>query len=108
MIEREETRARTYRDDTVFANDWREHSSRWRPRACGDGAPVENNVRRRAALAAWKDRDADKFEWVAAPVLNGCTRLSVEMCPATGHLSVAGWEADGHGSAERATEVSTF
>jgi len=108
VIEREETRARTYRDDTVFANDWRERSSRWRPRACGDGAPVENNVRRRAALAAWSGRNADDFDWVTAPVLNACTRLSVEMCPATGHLSVAGWEADGRGSAVRATAVSTF
>jgi hypothetical protein len=108
VIEREETSARTYRDETVFANDWRGRSSNWRPRACGDGAPVENNIRRRTSLAAWTGRDADEFEWVTAPVLNACTRLSVEMCPATGSLSVAGWEADGRGSAKRATAVSRF
>ena len=108
VIEREETRAKTYRDDTVFANDWRERHPRWRPRGCGDGEPVENNIRRRSALAAWAGRDADDFAWVTAPVLNACTRLSVEMCPATGGLAVAGWEADGRGSAERATTVSIF
>lgn len=108
VIEREETRARTYRDDTVFANDWRERHPTWRPRACGDGAPVENNIRRRTALAAWTGRDADDFAWVTAPVLNACTRLSVDMCPATGRLAVACWEADGRSSAERATAVSIF
>ena len=108
VIEREETRAKTYRDDTVFANDWRERHPRWRPRGCGDGEPVQNNIRRRSALAAWAGRDADDFAWVTAPVLNACTRLSVEMCPATGGLAVAGWEADGRGSAERATTVSIF
>ena len=108
VIEREETRARTYRDDTVFANDWRERSSCWRPRACGDGAPVENNIRRRNALAAWTGRDSHDLGWVTAPVLNACTRLSVEMCPATGQLAIAGWEADGRGSAARVTAVSAF
>ena len=108
VIEREETSARTYRDDTVFANDWRERHPNWRPRACGEGAPAENNIRRRSALAAWTGCDADDFGWVAAPVLNACTRLSVEMCAATGQLTVAGWEADERGSAERVTQVSTF
>ncbi|HQS14605.1 MAG: hypothetical protein B7Y08_18965 [Rhodospirillales bacterium 24-66-33] len=107
VIEREETSARTYRDDTVFANDWRERHPTWRPRACGSGEPVENNIRRRTALAAWSGRDADDFDWVTAPVLNACTRLSVEMCPATGQLTVAGWEADS-GSATRVTAISTF
>jgi len=107
VIEREEMTARTYRDETVFANDWREPHANWRPRCCGAGAAVENNVRRRAALAAWKDRDAPDFDWAAAPVLNACTRLSVEMWPATGRLAVAGWEAGG-GSAERVTAVSVF
>lgn len=108
VIEREEAGVRTYRDDTVFANDWGERHPNWRPRACGSGEPVENNIRRRSALAAWSGRDADDLEWVTAPVLNACTRLSVEMCPATGRLVVAGWEADERGSAERVTQVSTF
>lgn len=107
VIEREETTARTYRDDAVFANDWREPHANWRPRCCGEGTPVENNARRRAALAAWRDRDAPDFGWVAPPVLNACTRLSIEMCPATGRLAVAGWEAS-DGSAGRVTAVSVF
>jgi len=44
---------------------------------------------------------------VTAPVLNACTRLSVEMCPTTGRVVVAGWEAD-NGSATRVTAISTF
>ena len=108
VIEREETSARTYRDDTVFANDWRERHPMWRPRACGDGEPVENNIRRRRALAAWTGRDANELEWVAAPVLNACTRLSVEMCAATGQLTVAGWEADAAGGASAVTSATEF
>ncbi len=108
VIEREETSVRTHRDDTVFANDWRERHPTWRPRACGAGEPVENNIRRRTALAAWTGRDVRGFDWVTAPVLNACTRLSVEMCPATGELTVAGWEGDERGSAARVTAISTF
>jgi len=108
VIEREETAARTHRDDTVFANDWRERHPKWRPRACGAGEPVENNIRRRTALAAWTGRDAPGFGWLTPPVLNACTRLSVEMCPATGELTVAGWEADDRGSAGRVTVVTSF
>ena len=108
VIEREETRAKTYRDDTVFANDWRERHPRWRPRGCGDGEPVENNICRRTALAAWTGRDAHDFAWVTAPVLNACTRLSVEMCPASGRLVVAGWEPDGTGAASTVTFATEF
>ena len=102
VIERDGEQARSYRQDTVVANDWREPRPGWRPRCCGEGTPVENNRRRRAALAAWRGRGAD-VDWVSGPVLNACTRVSVEMSPATGHLVVAGWE----GSA-RATEVTRY
>lgn len=107
VIEREETSARTYRDATVFANDWRCPREGWRPRRCGEGEPAENNIRRRTALAAWRDRDVVDAGWVTKPVLNSCTRLSVEMHAATGRLVVAGWEAGGD-AAERVTAVSTF
>lgn len=99
LIEREADRTRSFSDRTVVANAWREPSDDWRPRACGDGAPIANNLRRLAALAAWDGREADAFGWATAPVLNGCTRLTVEMCPAKGTLKVAGWEGDGRGSA---------
>ena len=108
VIERDGDRSRTYRDDTAMANDWREPRPGWRPRCCGAGTPVENNRRRCAALAAFTGRDAPNFGWVADPVLNGCTRLSVEMLPATGRLVVAGWEPDGRDGAAPATTVTVF
>jgi hypothetical protein len=108
IIERDGDRSRTYQDDTAMANDWQEPRPGWRPRCCGAGTPVENNRRRRAALAAFTGRDAPDFGWVADPVLNDCTRLSVEMFPATGRLVVAGWESDGRDGAALATTVTVF
>lgn len=80
---------------------WQE-PRRWRPRCCGEGTPAENNRSRRTALAAWTGRGAD-IDWVSGPVLNACTRVSVEMLPATGELAVAGWE-----DSARATEVTRY
>jgi hypothetical protein len=108
IIERDGARARTYWDETVLANDWQEPRPGWRPRCCGEGTPVENNRRRRAALAVWQDRDGADAAWVATPVLNACTRLSVEMAPASGRLVVAGWEPDGRDGAARVTAITAF
>ncbi len=108
VIEREGDLSRSIVDKTVVANDWRHRSDSWRPRACGDGAPVENNRRRVAALAAWRGRDVEGFGWATAPVLNACTRLTVEMCPASGLLKVAGWEDDGRGGAVLVTDRAEF
>jgi hypothetical protein len=107
VIERDGVETRSYDDDTIVANAWREERPGWRPRCCGTGTPVDNNRRRCTALAAWTGRDADDEAWVAHPVLNETTRLSVQMAPATGRLVVAGWEPDGHGSAARATAVTS-
>jgi hypothetical protein len=107
IIERDGAQVRTYRGETVLANDWQEPRPGWRPRCCGEGLPVENNRRRRAALVAWIDRAAADFGWVTRPVLNGCTRVSVEMSPATGRLLVAGWEPDGDAVA-RVTAATAF
>ena len=108
VIERDGAGVRTYAQDTVLANDWQEVRAGWRPRVCGLGTPADNNRRRRAALAAWAGQDCADKAWVADPVLNDTTRVSVEMSPATGRLVVAGWEPDGRGSAARATEITTF
>jgi hypothetical protein len=102
VIERDDQSTRTYRQDLVVANDWQERRSGWRPRCPGEGTPVENNRSRRAALALWAGRGAD-VDWVSGPVLNACTRISVEMLPATGELVVAGWE-----DSARATEVTRY
>jgi hypothetical protein len=34
----------------------------------------------------------DSFAWVAPPVLNACTRIAVEMCPARSILRAIGYE----------------
>lgn len=103
VIEREETSGRTHWNDTVVANAWRHISDGWRPRVCGESTPAENNRRRVASMFAWSRRDVDDFGWATAPVLNAKTRLTVEMCPADRTLKVAGWEADGRGSAAPVT-----
>jgi hypothetical protein len=108
VIERDGVETRTYCDDTTVANDWQEARAGWRPRCCGEGTPIDNNRHRRATLAAWAGRDGSDKAWVAHPVLNACTRVSVDMSAATGTLLVAGWEPDGGGSAARATEVTRF
>jgi hypothetical protein len=99
LIERNGSEARLYREDTVVANAWRDRSHGWRPRACGEGTPVENNRRRVATMSACAGAHADRLRWAVPPVVNVCTRLSVEMCAASGRLIVAGWEADGSSAA---------
>jgi hypothetical protein len=108
VIEREETAARTIEDETLVANAWHVARRGWEPRVCGLGPPVENNRRRRAALAAWIGREEEPFAWARPPVTNDFTRLTVEMCPASGLLRAAGWEADGRGGATRVTQVLTL
>jgi hypothetical protein len=94
VIEREETTFHTHVAQGAIANAWQEARDGWQPRVCGEGPPVENNVRRIAALSAWSGRSSPAFEWVVSPVLNSFTRLSVDMSPAGGTLRVMGWEPD--------------
>lgn len=95
LIEREGGAARLYRNDTVVANAWHKPAEGWRPRTCGEGTPVENNRRRVAAMAAWTGAHPPSLQWALPPVVNGCTRVAVEMCAASGRLAVAGWEESG-------------
>jgi hypothetical protein len=104
LIERGDDQTRIYRDDTVVANAWRDHSRGWRSRVCGEGTPIENNRRRVAAMAACTGVHPPNLEWVTTPVANACTRVAVEMCAASGRLVVAGWEANGR--VTKVTEVS--
>ena len=106
VIERECMTARSHADATVAANAWRYMSAAWHPRVCGEGSPIDNNRRRSASLAAWSGRDADDFGWAMPPVINACTRLTVDMCPSDGSLAVAGWEADGRGGTVPVTAVT--
>ncbi|HJQ57155.1 MAG TPA: hypothetical protein VJ890_09630 [Vineibacter sp.] len=103
VIERTETAARVFDGAATVANAWRQAMPGWEPRVCGVGTPVENNRRRRAALAPWTGRAGRCFGWAQAPVVNSFTRLTVEMEAACGALRVAGWEADGRGGAAPVT-----
>jgi hypothetical protein len=104
VIERDARGARLYRDDSVVANAWRQEKPGWRARSNNGDDPVANNRERRSALSKWRGRDDGTFAWVTAPVLNKDTRLTVDMCPASGRLAVMGWEPDGNGMVEPVTK----
>lgn len=99
VIEREETTFRTRLAEGAIANAWQIAQKGWEPRVCGTGRPTENNVRRIDALSAWAGRETPTFEWVAPPVLNSFTRLSVDMSPTDGAVHVTGWEPVGRAGA---------
>lgn len=98
LIERDDEGSRTYRDHTVVANAWRDHTEGWQPRVCGEGTPVDNNRKRMAAMMAAGGQSLG-LGWAVPPVVNAFTRLAVEMCAASGRLVVAGWEAEGRATA---------
>jgi hypothetical protein len=100
VIERTEEEGATRFVDTVAANDWLHPRSPWEARIGGPltlvattAEAAENSRLRRESLA---DRRGHlmrgSFGWVTPPVLNPCTRIAVEMCPATATLRVVGYE----------------
>jgi hypothetical protein len=111
-IERTEDSEHTRCDDHGAANDWLDTSPGWEGRIEASKMltrtfqqAAENSRIRREALAHWRGSfGLDSFAWVAPPVLNGCTRIAVEMCPARGILRAIGYElAAGRKVAEPAT-----
>ena len=108
VIERHATISRVHRDETIVANAWRDETSGWRSRCNTVDDPVASNQQRRMGLATWAGRDDDTFAWAAPPVLNKDTRLTVEMCAASGRLAVMGWEPNGKGSVEPVTRRTEF
>jgi hypothetical protein len=114
VIERTEEGYDTHQDRTCVANDWLERAEGWEGRITADlvlrtsfADAAENSRTRREALQAWSRwSERERFAWVTPPVLNRCTRLAVEMCPALGHLRVVGYElAPGAPLPEPVTEV---
>jgi hypothetical protein len=112
VIERTEESHRSREHETVVANDWRVADSRYEARLgarlalTGTYARAAANSRGRAdALAGWNGTFArNSFAWVVPPVLNGYTRMAVEMCPARGVLRAVGYETPrGAAVAEPAT-----
>ena len=112
-IERTEDGERTRCDDHGAANDWLGTSSGWEGRieaskmlTCTFEQAAENSRIRREALAQWRGSfGLDSFAWVVPPVLNGCTRIAVEMCPARGILRAVGYERTG---SQKFAEPSTL
>ncbi|MGE3147075.1 MAG: hypothetical protein AB7K35_15995 [Pseudorhodoplanes sp.] len=114
VIERTVDDHRTRAEATVVANDWHESVEPWEGRVaahmlltCTYPEACANSRNRSASLAAFGGRfGAGAMPWVEAPVLNRCTRLAVEMCPARGRLRVAGYEPlPGFDLPQRVTEI---
>jgi hypothetical protein len=54
---------------------------------------AENSRLRCDGLVRWRGSFAlDSFAWLVPPVLNACTRIAVEMCPARSILRAVGYE----------------
>jgi hypothetical protein len=100
IIERTEVGERTRYDDLVAANDWLDRSSHWEGRIVATKMlsstfheAAENSRLRCDGLVQWHGSFAfDSFAWLVPPVLNACTRIAVEMCPARSILRAVGYE----------------
>jgi hypothetical protein len=92
VIERDETTARVIEGSITVGNDWQSARPGWEPRSCG--GPVATDSRdRAAALATRIAATARPFDWLAPPVLNGMTRVAVELGAGDGTLRVIGLES---------------
>lgn len=93
LIERTATEAVLHRGCGSIANDWhpdgRPRAGRWIPRGRFVRGMPDSSQRR---MALDSHSSTTPFDWLAAPVLNGLTRLAVEASPATGELRVLGLE----------------
>jgi hypothetical protein len=100
IIERSEVGERTRGDDLVAANDWLDRSPRWEGRIVATKMltstfeeAAENSRLRCEKLVQWRGSVArDSLAWLVPPVLNACTRIAVEMCPARSALRAVGYE----------------
>ena len=100
IIERTEAGERTRSADLGAANDWLDGSPHWEGRIVAAKMltstfeeAAENSRLRREGLVQWRGSFArDSFAWVVPPVLNACTRIAVEMCPARSILRAIGYE----------------
>jgi hypothetical protein len=114
VIERTEETFKTRTEETATANDWLDPSWPWEARVRAElmltrsyADCATNSRTRRTALADWPGRfPTAGFEWAVPPVLNPCTRLAVELCPARGILRAVGYETTpGQEFPEQATQI---
>lgn len=96
VIERLEDHAAVREAPTSAANHWHSVDLPGWPRG-------DDSVGRCAMMDQLRDGAADNFAWVAPPILNETTRVSVIANATRGTLMVRGWEADG-----AATDVFTL
>ena len=100
IIERTEVGERTRCDDLVAANDWLDRLPHWEGRIVATKIltstfeeAIENSRLRCEGLVQWRGSFAlDSFGWLQPSVLNACTRIAVEMCPAHSILRAVGYE----------------
>jgi len=100
VIERTIDACESRDEDTAAANDWRRPRQPWEARMQTSvllTRSYEEAARRSRdrhdQLASWTGEfGGGDFAWVVPPVLNSCTRLAVEMCPARGVLRAVGYE----------------
>jgi len=114
VIERTEEAFTSRSQDTCAANDWLQPMPPWEARIAAKHLltlsaeeATANSRTRREALSGWSQSFARAdLAWVVPPVLNFFTRCAVEMCPARGHLRVAGYELEpGSDLPRRVTEI---
>jgi hypothetical protein len=100
VIERTEEDFASRDEDTAAANDWLHNRAPWEARMSSNVVLTRSyeeaaarSRARREQLESWHGALAhNDFDWVTPPVLNECTRLAVEMCPAQGVLRARGYE----------------
>jgi hypothetical protein len=105
VIERTETAARVREGRTAAANHWSgpigtPAAGGGMPAAAGDDRPRGENSHGREAqmrgyLGQTPEPGAGAFAWLKPPILNPTTRLAMVAEPASGALTVRGYEASG-------------
>jgi hypothetical protein len=101
VIERTEHDFSTRTDNTAAANDWLASDPHWEARTRADlmfsrtydETAASSRARCEQIVQSSGSLGAGRFDWVVPPILNPYTRLAVEMCPSTGVLRAAGYEA---------------
>ena len=106
LIERTETGAALHHGSFTIANDWHPSGPRrtgvWIDRGIYMRGLASSGIRC-AALGVRNSTAA--FGWLEEPVLNGLTRLAVEAHPASGRLSVVGFEPSSRTGVSPVTRV---
>ena len=92
VIERTEREAWTHPAPAAVANHWLTRGLKGRPRGI-------DSRRRHRLMNGLSRLPSPAFDWMIEPVRNKDTRLGVVANPATGHILVQGWEADGAATA---------